>query len=97
MRQELIYFNELLKRKKYAIGVIECEGKITAAVTGKATGDFLCKAIEEAIKQDMDYEDVCLVNAVLGDYGYELDLTISYVQDGEERRENYSITHTIIY
>lgn len=97
MRQELIDFNDLLKRNKNAIGVIECEGKITAAVTGKATGDFLIEAIEEAIKDSLDYEDVALTNVVPGDYGYSLDLTFSYVQDKEERTESYSITHTILY
>lgn len=97
MRQVLIDFNNLLKRQKDAIGVIECEREITAAVTSKHTGDFLGESIEEAIRDNMDYEDVCLINAVPGDYGYSLDLTFSYVQDGEERKENYSITHTILY
>lgn len=97
MNKELSEFNQLLKRNKNAIGVIQNDDSICASVSAKANTDFLKEAIEEGIKEDMDYEDVSLVSVQSSDYGHRLSIEVSYQQDGATNVEKYSITHTIVY
>lgn len=98
--QVLKEFNDLLKRGSGSkIGVIESTGEpsVDSGVSPKDTVEEFIVAIEEAIKESLDYEDVSLKSAQSYDYGYKLEIQISYVQDGNESEETYYITHINIY
>lgn len=92
-------FNDLLNRRgSTRIGVIENSDRSTdCAVSAKLTPELLIESIEEAIKESLDYEDVSITKVESFDYGYKLEVTASYVQDGKEEAETYYISHAIIY
>ena len=100
MIQVLKEFNDLLNRKPGTrVGVIESkdERSIDSGVSGKDSPEELKSAIEEAIKESLDYEDVSIVSVQSSDYGYKLEIVGSYIQDGKESMETYYITHIVVY
>lgn len=108
MIQVLKEFNDLLNRKPLKpgnfagsyIGVIESNGdsKVDSAVTGKLTPERLKEAIEEAIKESLDHEDVAIISAESFEYGYKLEIKVSYQQDGNgPEEETYYINHAVLY
>jgi hypothetical protein len=92
-------FNDLLNRDGGKIGVIESDSdrSVDSAVSAKLTPELLVAAIEEAIKDSLDYEEVKITKVESFDYGYKLEVTVSYVQDGEDYTEKYYINHAVLY
>lgn len=101
MKEAIKRFNDLLNQNPGPrVGVIECSGgdsNVDSAVFGKETPEILKEAIEEAIKESLDYEDVAIVSAESFDSGYKLDVKISYSQDGVEDEETYHLTLAFVY
>lgn len=103
MKEAIKMFNDLLnKNPGPRVGVIECSGdrNVDSAVYGKPTPELLEKAIVEAIKESLDYEDVSIVSAESFDYGYKLDVKIKYKysqEDEEYDEEIYQITLVCVY
>lgn len=100
MIEVLKKFNDLLNRPgSQRIGVIEgnADQSIDSAISGKLSVERFKESLEEAIKENMDYEDVSIISAESVDFGYKLEVIVSYVQDGEENKTTYYINHVILY
>lgn len=103
MIEALKDFNDLLNRKPgHAIGYISNDGssenKPDAAVTGKGSVEVLQEAIELALAENLDVEDIRITSVEPFDYGHSLEIRVSYTKDDEETADElYYITHAILY
>ena len=97
MLEILQEFLNLLHRSRHSVAILENETDAIAVITQKTSVSFFKDCIEEAIKEDMDYESVAITKVESFDFGYKLELYVDYVQDGESNTEKYFLNKATQY